>query len=63
MQHTIQAAEGRELHRSINPALAGFDRALRRECDAVRRPSPSVEDELCRARARAVIARTRLAWA
>ena len=30
MQHTIQSANGREIHFSINPALAGFDLALRR---------------------------------
>ena len=30
MHHTIPTASGREIHPSINPALAGFDRALRR---------------------------------
>ena len=63
MHHTIPTAIGREIHPSINPALAGFDRALRRI-----RPDTAVSDagaderSLFLARARAVVARTRLLW-
>jgi hypothetical protein len=65
MQQTIQSADGRELHISINPTLAGLDRLLHHcESDAARLPPPSAEDERYQAlaRARAVVARTRLAW-
>jgi hypothetical protein len=62
MQHTIQSVAGREILPSINPALAGFDRALR----STRPPGGSAEiaDEraVLLGRARAVVARTRLLW-
>ena len=65
MQHIIQAATGcEELHVSINPALAAFDRILRgrREPVAGGQPSLSEENDLFLARAQAVVGRTRLAW-
>jgi hypothetical protein len=63
MQHTTQSANGREIHFSINPALAGFDLALRRT-------HPPIAGQFARtderatflARAQVVVARTHLFW-
>lgn len=63
MHHTIPTAIGREIHPSINPALAGFDRALRRTWPDSAGPDARVDERsLFLARARAVVARTRLLW-
>ena len=63
MHHTIPTALGREIHPSINPALAGFDRVLRRSRpDTTGAGAGSDERNLFLARARAVVARTRLLW-
>jgi hypothetical protein len=64
MQASIQTATGREFHHSINPALAGFDRALRRSHDSLDRGRLDIdsEREVFLNRARAVVASTRIAW-
>ena len=63
MHHTIPTASGREIHPSINPALAGFDRALRRtRPDTTGADAGGDERAVFLARARAVVARTRLLW-
>lgn len=63
MHHTIPTAIGREIHPSINPALAGFDRALRRtRPDNAGADAGGDERTIFLARARAVVARTRLLW-
>ena len=62
-QVSNQAALGREIHLSINPALADFDRALRRAHDDGPSNLPDTDGRaLFLARARAVVARTRLLW-
>ena len=63
MHHTIPTAIGREIHPSINPALAGFDRALRRtRPDTTGADAGANDRAVFLARARAVVARTRLLW-
>ena len=63
MQARNQAAGGREIHHSINPALADFDRALRRAHeDGPGNPPDTDGRALILARARAVVARTRCLW-
>lgn len=63
MQHTIQSANGREIHFSINPALAGFDLALRRTHPSATRPAAGLDERIVfLARAQAIVARTRLLW-
>lgn len=63
MHHTIPTAIGREIHLSINPALAAFDRALRRARPSPARPEARTDERTAfLARAQAVVARTRLLW-
>lgn len=63
MHHSIPTAIGREIHPFINPALAGFDRALRRTRPDTAGPDAGADERsLFLARARAVVARTRLLW-
>ena len=63
MQASNQAAAGREIHLSINPALADFDRALRRAHeDGPGNPPDTDGRALFLARAQAVVARTRCLW-
>ena len=63
MQVSNQAAVGREIHLSINPALADFDRALRRAHeDGPGNPPDTDGRALFLARAQAVVARTRRLW-
>jgi hypothetical protein len=63
MQHTIPSANGREIHFSINPALAGFDRALRRNQPSAIEPAAGLDERtIFLARAQAIVARTRLLW-
>ena len=63
MQHTIPSANGREIHFSINPALAGFDLALRRTPSSAIKPDAGLDERaVFLARAQAIVARTRLLW-
>jgi hypothetical protein len=65
MQHTIQTADGRELHSSINPVLAAFDRQLRRPGGSRAGTlgyGSADERQIFAARIAAVIQRTRLEW-
>ena len=63
MHHTIPTAIGREIHLSINPALAACDRALRRARPSPAEPEAGTDQRSAFvARARAVVARTRLLW-
>ena len=63
MQASNQAAAGREIHLSINPALADFDRALRRAHeDGPGNPPDTDGRALFLARAQAVVDRTRCLW-
>ena len=63
MQHTIQSANGREIHFSINPALAGFDLALRRNPSSAIEPDVGPDERtVFLARAQAIVTRTRLLW-
>jgi hypothetical protein len=63
MQVSNQAAVGREIHISINPALADFDRALRRAHDDGPRNLPDTDGRaIFLARAQAIVARTRCLW-
>ena len=63
MQVSNQAALGREIHLWINPALADFDRALRRAHEDGPGSPPDTDGRaIFLARARAVVARTRCLW-
>ena len=63
MHHITQSASGREIHASINPALAGFDRALRRSREPVTGYFHSPDERsVFLAHAQAVVVRTRLLW-
>ena len=63
MQVSNQAAVGREIHISINPALTDFDRALRRAHDDGPGNLPDTDGRaLFLARAQAIVARTRCLW-
>jgi hypothetical protein len=63
MQVSNQAAVGREIHISINPALADFDRALRRAHeDGPGNPPDTDGRAIFLARAQAIVARTRFLW-
>lgn len=63
MHTAIHTAAGREIHRSINPALAAFDRALCRvRRQASQKPAGTDDRTVSLARAQAVVARTRLLW-
>ena len=63
MQHTIPSANGREIHFSINPALAGFDLALRRTQQSEYEPAAGLDERtVFLARAQVIVARTRLLW-
>ena len=63
MQVSNQAALGRQIHLSINPALADFDRALRRAHEDGPANLPDTDERaLFLARAQAVVARTRRLW-
>ena len=63
MQHIISSANDREIHLSINPALAGFDLALRRnQPSAIESDTGLDERTVFLARAQAIVARTRLLW-
>ena len=46
MKHTIPSANGREIHFSINPALAGFDLALRRNQTSAIEPDAGLDSVL-----------------
>jgi hypothetical protein len=63
MQVSNQAAVGREIHISINPALADFDRALCRAHDDAPGNLPDTDGRaIFLARAQAIVARTRFLW-